>query len=272
MENIRRVTASDWEIFFRLAGEEGWRVSPAERQLFQGPWAEYAQTLEVDGYMAGFVTAVAHQRSGWIGNLIVPPSLRGHGYGRRLFTKAVDFLDEKEVESLWLTASEQGQPLYEQFGFKSIDQIERWVRTSGGPRAESAGISGGNESLLDADLVAWGEHRHELLAEVVGFGQTFADEESVVFLQNTGALQILGPWYSHSYRLDNNLILLAQALAAARPEAALVIDLIASSPLRPLLAEAGFTPGGRSELMVRGDWSAVRLEQMVSLASLGSVG
>jgi predicted GNAT family N-acyltransferase len=272
MEIIRTSTASDWDDFFRLAEDEGWRISPAERRLFQGPWADSARTLEADGCLSGFVTAVAHQRSGWIGNLIVPSSLRGRGYGRRLFTEAVTMLDEQRMESLWLTASEQGRPLYEQFGFNVIDQIERWVRKGSEPKGKETTTSPGNTLLSAADQAAWGEDREELLAVLATVGQTFADEDSVIFFQNTGDLQILGPWYSRNLHPTANRALLAQALAASHPKNRLVVDLIASSPLRPLLAEVGFTATGRSELMVRGERSSVQLSRMVSLASLGSVG
>jgi ribosomal protein S18 acetylase RimI-like enzyme len=254
-----------------LAAAEGWRISPAERQLFRGPWAGHALALEVDVQWCGFVTAVPHQRSGWIGNLIVPPLLRGRGHGRKLFVAAVAKLEEQGTHSLWLTASEQGQPLYEQYGFRKIDEIERWMGVGVG--GDEDGLRN-NEGLWLADAHAWGENRRDLLMAVAAHGRAFAEGDAVIFLQNIGKVQILGPCYAatpdpdpESYR-----VLLRQALAAADPGQKLVADTLLSSPLRPLLAEFGFNPVGRTALMVRGDLGAARLERMMALASLGSVG
>lgn len=269
MTEIRTATSADWDIFARLAAAENWRISPVERQLFRGPWAGHALALKGDGQWGGFVTAVPHQRSGWIGNLIVPPELRGRGYGRRLFAAAVARLERKRLNSLWLTASEQGRPLYEQYGFVKIDEIERWLGVGVG--GDEDGLRN-NEGLWLADSRAWGENRRELLMAVAGHGRAFTAGEAMIFLQQVGEMHILGPWYRGESDTRVHRDLLQQALAAADPGRELVVDSIISSPLRPLLAEAGFTPSSRTALMVRGGLGAARLERMAALASLGSVG
>ena len=270
MTDIRTATAADWAVFQRLADAENWRISPAERQLFRGPWAGYALALEIDGGWRGFVTAVPHERSGWIGNLIVPPESRGHGYGRQLFAAAVARLERKRLNNLWLTASEQGQPLYEKYGFAKIEEIERWVGVGGGGGCDD-GLRN-NEGLWLADSRAWGEKRRELLMTVADHGRAFAVGDELIFLQQLGDLQILGPWYSGESDPRIHRGLLRQALAAADPGRELVVDTLAFSPLRPLLAEAGFTPSVRTALMVRGGHGAARLGRMAALTSLGSVG
>ena len=269
MTEIRTATPVDWDIFARLAAAEGWRISPAERQLFRGPWAGHALALEVDGQWCGFVTAVPHQRSGWIGNLIVPLEARGHGYGRRLFAAAVARLERKRLNSLWLTASEQGRPLYEQYGFVKIDEIERWIGVGVG--GDEDGLRN-NEGLWLADGRAWGEKRRELLMAVAGHGRAFTAVDAVIFLQQAGEMHILGPWYRGESDTRVHRDLLQQALAATDPGRELVVDTLLSSSVHPLLAEVGFTPIGRATLMVRGGPGAARLERMAALASLGSVG
>lgn len=269
MRTIRTATPADWAVFQRLAAAEDWRISPAERSLFAGPWAGHALVLEADGGWRGFVTAVPHEQSGWIGNLIVPPESRGRGYGRKLFVAAVKHLEKRGVGNLWLTASEQGRPLYEQYGFVKIDEIERW--RGGGAGGGDDGLHN-NEALWIADSRAWGEERRELVTAVADHGRAFTAGEAVIFLQQIGELQILGPWYAGETDLRLHRELLRQALAAADPGRELVADTLLSSPLRPLLAEAGFSPSGRAALMVRGGLGAARLERMAALASLGSVG
>ncbi len=269
MPRIRTATPADWAVFQRLAAAENWRISPAERQLFRGSWAGYALALEIDGGWRGFVTAVPHERSGWIGNLIVPPESRGRGYGRKLFVAALKRLERKGLNSLWLTASEDGRPLYEQYGFAKIDEIERWL--GWGVGGDDNGFCN-NEGLWLADSRAWGEKRRELLMTVAEHGRAFAVGDELLFVQQLGDLHILGPWYTDESDPRIHRDLLRQALAAAAPGRELMADTLASSPLRALLAEAGFIPRGRTALMVRGGPGAARLQRMAALASLGSVG
>lgn len=271
MTKIRTATPVVWDIFAGLAAAEGWRISPAERQLFRGPWAGHALALKVEDQWGGFVTAVHHQRSGWIGNLIVPPESRGRGYGRRLFAAAVARLEGKRLNSLWLTASEQGRPLYEQYGFVKIDEIERWIGVGVGGDEDALR---NNEGLWLADGRAWGESRRELLMAVANHGRAFIAGDVVIFLQQGGDMNILGPWYKDKGESDPcaHRDLLRQALTAADPGRELVIDTLLSSPVHPLLAEIGFIPSRRAALMVRGGPGAARLDRMLALASLGSVG
>jgi hypothetical protein len=83
---------------------------------------------------------------------------------------------------------------------------------------------------------------------------------------------VLGPWISAERCPRENRRLLLAVLGAAAERTELVTDVIESSPLQSLLRAAGFTRQGRCDLMVRGSATGVRLSQMVSLASLGSMG
>jgi hypothetical protein len=74
---IMMPTDADWQVFLALAREEGWRVPKSELELFRGPLAGSAFVLRRGEEVLGFVTAVAHERSGWIGNLIVPVTAVG---------------------------------------------------------------------------------------------------------------------------------------------------------------------------------------------------
>lgn len=263
----------DWQRFFRLVEEEGWRVPQVERQLFMGRWADAALVLELQARFCGLVTAVAHQRSGWIGNLIVPAELRGAGYGSTLFCAALDGLKELGLESIWLTASALGRSLYAKHGFVVVDRIERWVLPSGVSRIEAVDVATVSAAaLLAADREAWGEQRQVLLEEVVQTGQVFACGGSIALLQREPGLQIVGPWYANTVDSVSSWRLLQAVLDTADADLDVVIDLLVSSPVRSLLPEAGLHKRGENLLMVQGDDSAVARDQMVALASLGSVG
>jgi len=270
--SIRRVQKSDWPEFYELASKEGWRVPAIERKLFEGHWSEFAHVFD-DGSFCGLVTAVAHESSGWIGNLIVPQALRGQGFGSRLFRAALSDLEARGVSACWLTASADGQPLYEKAGFVVVDQIERWVCTRPPGSGQAGGISlTGLEKLFASDRTAWGESRTELLTQISKNGQLLVSDDTVALLQQGDDLQILGPWYSPTLCPRANRQLLQQALIAADPSKELVVDLFASSPLRSLLVATGFELFGRNQLMVKADANRVNRQGMVALASLGSFG
>lgn len=269
--SIRRVHQSDWPEFYALAAREGWKVPLFERRLFENSWSGFVQVFE-EGCFGGLVTAVAYEKSGWIGNLIVPRELRGQGIGGRLFRAALSDLEECGLRSCWLTASASGQPLYEKAGFVVVDQVERWVRKQGLGGGPSGGVkTTAVEALFAADRLAWGENRQSLLSRVSSDGRVFACEDSLALLQRGADMQILGPWYSETHCPRANRQLLLQLLTAADPAIEVVVDILLSSSLRPLLAATGFRPVGCNRLMRKGR-ERIDLKTLVSLASLGSLG
>ena len=273
MIKIHIAQKPDWASFFDLAVAEGWRVPEVERQLFAGRWCDCAQALKEDDRFSGLVTAVSHQHSGWIGNLIVPERLRGRGYGSRLFEAALSALQAQGMTSVWLTASESGRPIYEKSGFVAIDEIERWVsckRSHFGP-ADSL-LKDGGQKLVALDRAAWGEDRSALLEALDAQGKAYACGGAAALLQREPGVQIVGPWYSTTGCPRSNRLLLQKILAEADPNVELVVDLLKSSPVRQLLAATGFSCVGNNALMAQGDTTKVKTEMMVSLASLGSIG
>lgn len=270
---IRSAKASDWPLFHRMADDEGWRVPQFELRQFLGPWSSCAWALEIDQAFSGLVTAVPYERSGWIGNLIVSPRLRGRGYGDRLFRAASETLANQGVTLQCLTASQQGRPLYEKYGFVTVDTIERWASPGRGPAAHSeVDVFVAEQRLRCCERSAWGEQRASLLDGLVAHGRIFACDDAVALLQQDRQMQVLGPWYAPNACPRANRRLLQEVLAAADTSIEVVADTLSSSPLRPLLLAAGFERCGETVLMMKGDLHVVNMSMMVTLASLGSVG
>lgn len=269
--NIQMADRADWAKFLDLAEEEGWRVPAAEVKLFQGALAPSAFALREAERFCGLVTAVAYPASGWIGNLLVPPSERGRGCGARLFDHALGALQAQGVTTVWLTASAQGAPLYQRRGFVAVDQVERWVLRTAGSALESPVPAEKLTRLLLEDAAVWGESRDRLLRPLAQGAAIFRFGQTLAMLQTGARRQVLGPWTSSGHCPRENRQLLMAVLAAANEGAELVSDVLVSSPAGGLLAAAGFRPQGRCQLMARGPVSA-RLDSLTALASLGSLG
>jgi GNAT superfamily N-acetyltransferase len=276
VELIGSPTATDWKYFHEWSTREGWIVPTREMLLYRHELAGSAFVLYgEDRLPLGFVTVCRHQkRSAWIGNLIVDPSRRGEGFGRRLFEHVLGFLSERGMASLWLTASADGLPLYASCGFREVGRIERWgCRRETAPPGSAPSLAGGELfPLVRADAAAWGHSRAELLTMLARGGQILHAGSTVAMLQAGSGLRILGPWLSADLCPHSNRAILAMAFDALAAGGEIVSDLLGGSPVRSLLNPAGFCQTGETVLMMRGEPGKVKFGEVVALASLGSMG
>jgi ribosomal protein S18 acetylase RimI-like enzyme len=273
MRKIRRATHRDWSSFLTLARAENWLVPGSETKLFQTLWSDSVYVVEENFEFCGLVTAVTHQKNGWIGNLIVPEKRRGKGFGTDLFLDACSRLKSQGVLSLWLTASEQGRGLYEKNGFQTITTIERWISVQSlKTYLLNQKVVDSKDKLYEADQKAWGEKRNQLLATVSSSGQVCSLNDSVALLQTENDFNIIGLWYTMSGCLQTNEHVLKSCFSLVSPGQKIIIDLFASSPIRALLPSFGFKFIGDNHLMCCHDNQHVQTSMMVSLASLGSFG
>jgi GNAT superfamily N-acetyltransferase len=275
-EPISSPAAADWEFFEEWSTLAGWDVPAVELQLYRQELAGSAFVLHGAQWRPlGFVTVCRHQQhSAWVGNLIVDPARRREGYGRRLFEQALVCLAERGPASLWLTASPGGLPLYASCGFHEIGRVERWRYGRDRARPVSApGIGNGAlPPLLRADTAAWGHSRAELLTLLARGGEILMSGGSVALLQGGRGLRVLGPWLSADRCPRANRAILMMAVDALAADDKIAVDLIGGSPMRELLRTTGFCQTGESVLMLRGAPGTVKFDEIVALASLGSMG
>ena len=144
--------ADDIADFLKLATAEGWVAEPWEFDFLLEAFPEGCFCMrDSDGKGIAFVTSLRHEKSGWIGNLIVAEEYRGQGLGEALFRKALEALHAAGVETFWLTASNSGKSLYEKYGFNSLDAVVRW---SGTGRQRQPGHT---RQAVSAEPVSFGE-------------------------------------------------------------------------------------------------------------------
>jgi len=263
-------TLADRQLFLDWAAVENWRVPEREQQLFQGYWRPYFFALRTAGTVQGFVSAVSYRESGWIGNLLVDPERRGHGYGSALFDFALDFLRQRNLKRIWLTASLSGRPIYQRRGFVSIDRVERW-------QGNGLGISELEKRELQTELIeldrnCWGESRAHLLSDLVADGDICRSGETFGLLQPGGAGWQLGPWLSPNKCPLENRLLLTEALAKTPAGRPLIVDALVSAKVTPLLRNTDFFLTGSNELMCLSEAPVISLDGVFALASLGSIG
>lgn len=272
---IEQADATAWGIFRSWADDEGWRIPPVELDLFAGPWQQYGWIARNGETPVGFVTAVPHARSGWIGNLIVPQNQRGLGIGSLLFDFAVRALDEAGCSTLWLTASPLGQPIYGKRGFQACGHIDRWVRTPDAPRNDHPVFSAPAATLMAADYCCWGEERTSLCQNLTTDSIVLNEGASTLLLQPASSsmpLQVAGPWYHRDPSRSETESLLCQLTALHQPGCTLAVDILRGAVDPDLCRAHRFTNTGSTTLMHRGRLEPDTLETLVGLASLGSFG
>lgn len=272
---IEPFCSGDVAPFLELAGVEGWVAEPWEFEFLLAEFPRGCFTARMEnGVAVGFITSLRHERSGWIGNLIVSPEHRGRGVGETLFRRVQEALFDSGVETVWLTASKAGMPLYQKCGFSRIDTVIRW---SGCGRQHSANCGAeaacdNSDALLDdIDSLAWGDRRAALVAVTAGRGKVLRQESAFIIVQPAGDDVQLGPFSASGYNSAD--VLLKSALKTIPPETRVCLDAPASNRTAlQLFNRNRMRITGSSELMYAGVKPAYRPELLYGLATMGSCG
>jgi len=272
---IEPFRSADIEPFLKLAATENWVAEPWEFDFLLSEFSQGCFTSRTEsGDAVGFVTSLRHDRSGWIGNLIVASAHRGRGVGEALFRKVLDTLFDSGVETVWLTASKAGMPLYQKHGFSRIDTIIRW---SGRGRQRLAGNEDGDNgdhidpALNDIDSRGWGDCRSALMAATAGRGKLLLRDSGFLVVQPSGNARQLGPFSASGYSTADAL--LKSALSCIPVGSEVCLDAPASNRTALLLFNRNrMRISGSNELMYAGVRPAYQPEYIYGLATMGSCG
>jgi ribosomal protein S18 acetylase RimI-like enzyme len=264
----------DIAAFLHLAARENWVAEPWEFDFLLSSFPQGCFTARGEnGEHAGFVTALRHEKSGWIGNLIVAEQFRGRGFGETLFRNTLDTLRDVGVETVWLTASTAGKSLYEKHGFKRVDTINRWV---GAGRQRHVVHDGCDKAIVSPamsriDCQAWGDRRNSLLAATAGRGKVLRAESGFAVLQPSGNDVQFGPVSAmDSFTAEK---LFDEALRTVQAGTKIYIDVPSSnrSAMR-LFTRRRMRISGSNELMYAGTRPDYRPTLLYGLATMGSCG
>lgn len=256
--------------FLDLAEAEGWLSDRQELDFLLRVFPMGCFVARDDtGAPGAFITSVSYGRSGWIGNLIVRGDRRRCGTGTLLLTQALRVLSDAGVDTVWLTASEQGAPLYQRIGFTVLDRIERWgINRSLVPNRQTASAV---DNLLRYDRLGWGDDRAALMDEKLRQGVlvTYNDENMV--LQQCAGYSQIGPWcgaapWDAKKQLES---ILDWPVAPGET----YLDVPAGNrQITSMLAENGFFRRGTTLLMYQGTPPHYCNEHVYALATMGSSG
>ena len=120
--NIRRFNKpSDLEFAASLTKKEGWHsetLSAFSTFYDNNPYG--CLICEVDAVPAGICIATAYQNSGFIGELIVDKQFRSQGIGRILMQSAIEYLQKRNIEMVFIDGVQKAIPFYLTLGFRPI--------------------------------------------------------------------------------------------------------------------------------------------------------
>ena len=119
---LRRFDADDVDFAVSESMREGWATSGLWFELFLALDPDGSFILQHGDVRAGMVTTTRHEKTAWIGSLIVPPERRGRGFGSRLMMQALDYLQSAGVGTVRLDADPPGISIYRRLGF--LDECE----------------------------------------------------------------------------------------------------------------------------------------------------
>lgn len=268
---IKAFTRDDIEQILNLAAAEQWVTGQSELDFLLMAFQDGCFCMQDEtGAAVGFATSLKHDRSGWIGNLVVRPDCRGRGIGEALFVRAMTALHDVGAETIWLTASEMGRPLYEKHGFKSIDRIIRWAGRACGT-ADAAGSDGLARFDASLDRLCWGDRRELLLEWTTSRGMVVAEESACAVIQPAGGAMQIGPCAALNHAAAGRV--LSMTLAAVAAGTIVVCDApFSNGGCTTLLQAREFVKQGETHLMYAGSKPDYRPDYLYGLATTGSSG
>ena len=263
-ETIRTLTVDDIPAALQLSTLAGWNQTAGDWQLLLDLAPNGCFAIEAGGMVVASATLLSYgERLGWIGMVLTRPEYRHRGFAKKLFARVLEEADIIGIKTLKLDATDQGQPLYERYGFKIEQSVERWFR----PACEKRQASGAPAELADwhdLDAVAFGADRARLLEMLRLRGQRFTNSDAYLFTRPGRVAAYLGQCVARSRAAARDVM--TEAISA--PETREFFwDLLTSNQEAVKLAdELGFSAQRRLTRMFRGEELRGRDELVYAIA------
>jgi GNAT superfamily N-acetyltransferase len=203
---LRSLRPADVPAAFELSAHAGWNQTEDDWRMLLALAADGCMAIEIDGVLAATTTLLCYGRQlAWIGMVLTKGEFQRRGLAKRLFTEALARADNMGIATVKLDATDQGQPLYEKFGFRGERVIERWSRPGSDANLPTSHPSsqgswnGARFDVFEAD-------RSALLDHLAGRRAPLVIDRSYLFSRPGRFSEYLGPCISGDPRLARDLI------------------------------------------------------------------
>lgn len=198
-EKLRRLRAEDIPSAAQLSAQAGWNQTEEDWRTLLDLSPEGCLAIEVDGHVAATTTLLCYGRKlAWIGMVLTKAEYQRRGFARRLLAQALEMANQMGIATVKLDATDQGQPLYESFGFRSEQEIERWSRSGEDVPQPPAGRTSLEEPWRELDSLVFGADRSQLLARLAQLNPPRSISQSYLFSRPGRVSAYLGPCISEN--------------------------------------------------------------------------
>jgi len=204
---MRKLCAEDIPAATQLSAQAGWNQTAEDWRTLMELSPEGCLAIEMDGHLAATTTLLRYgRRLAWIGMVLTEAKYQRQGFARKLLTHALETADEMGIETIKLDATEQGLPIYERFGFRGEQEIERWSRPGESGAKLPAGVASADETWRDSDSLAFGADRSQLLERLAQLNPPRSISQSYLFSRPGRVNAYLGPFVSENPETARGLI------------------------------------------------------------------
>jgi GNAT superfamily N-acetyltransferase len=249
---LRLLTEKDVPAAMELSIEAGWNQTPEDWRVLIRLDSKGCFGVEVKGQLVATTTLLSYGRLlAWVGMVLTRTEWRGRGFARNLLATALARADQLGIATVKLDATDQGQPVYEKFGFRAEQPVERWFR-EGSPSTveQTASEKTLNRSCLDLDSEAFGTDRSHLIHELEKRSAVSSTTGAYLFFRPGRVSDYLGPCISKNREAAQTLI---EARIRDSSAKSWFWDVISRNQESASLAqELGFKPQRHLLRMVRG--------------------
>lgn len=224
---------------FALSSIAGWNQTPDDWRLLLD-LADGCYGIRVDGKIVATATLICYGTTlAWIGMVLTHPEFRRRGLARTLVARVMEQAKTLGVRTVKLDATDDGRRLYESFGFRPEQRIERWQRlreSCNAAGSEGALVSGSPCAGLDAE--ACGYDRGQLLTRPYADGDRVAEAGGYAFSRPGRLNRYLGPCVAVSQTAALGVV---EKTIARHPDTGWFWDLLPANERAVALArELGF--------------------------------
>ncbi|MFX1513281.1 MAG: GNAT family N-acetyltransferase [Promethearchaeota archaeon] len=185
---IRVMTHADIDFGYHLASDvENWGYTKEDFKRLLHYEPDGCFVAEKHAQRIGIVTTTTYGIIAHLGTLIVIPSYRNKGIGAALTEHAIEYLENRGIETIKLDAVTKAIPLYERLGFQESFQSLRFIGS--GRKTEIKGILGMNSSDL-SDVITL-DHQFSGLQRERVLQHIFNDFPHLCFVSRKNS-QLLG--------------------------------------------------------------------------------